>query len=258
VRNIVKEKLLRGEAVTGTFVQIGHSDVTEILSHIGFDYLILDGEHGPMSVETMQAMMQAMSGTNCLPFVRAEWNDPVQIKRILDIGAYGVLIPMVDSREEAENAVRACRYPPQGIRGFAPRRPALADPDYFKTANDAILVAVQIESEKSLNNLDGILSVPGVDAVFIGPYDLACNLGYGVPPPWDNPDYLAAFDRVIEAARKHGKAAGMYANPQNIEWALKKGFRFNALSTADNFLREGAKSALERARAAAPGGKTAY
>jgi len=248
MRNRLKERLQGGELLIGTLVGLGHTDVAEILSRLGFDWLFLDAEHSPLSFETMQQMMQAMSITDCVPVVRPQWNDPVQIKRILDIGAYGVLVPWVNTREEAEGAVRACKYPPEGIRGFGPRRAARFDPDYFRTANQEILVVVLIETEIALKNLDEILSVPGVDACFIGPYDLSCNLGFGVPPQWDNPNYLAAIDRILEISRKHEKPAGIYATLDIIEWAIDKGFRFITVGDADSFLINGAKIALAKAK----------
>jgi 2-dehydro-3-deoxyglucarate aldolase len=251
LKNPLKEKLQRGEAVIGTFVEIGHPDVTEWLSRLGFDWLLLDSEHAPADFETLQRMMQAMNGTSCIPIVRPQWNEPVVIKRVLDLGAYGVLIPWVNSKEDAENAVRFCRYPPEGIRGFGPRRAGMFDPDYYKTANEELLVAVQVETEEALKNLDEILSVPGIDACYIGPWDLSVSLGLGIPPIWDEPKYLAAFDRVLEAAKRYKKPAGMFANIDNIEWALEKGFKFNTVDCDDHLLIRAAKMALEKARNAA-------
>lgn len=250
MKNLLKEKLQQGKTVIGTFVGLGHPDVTERLSRVGFDWLLLDSEHGPLSLETMQMMMQSMNGTDCVPIVRPQWNDPVVIKRILDIGAYGVLLPWINSKEEAENAVKACRYPPEGIRSWYPRRAAMFDPDYFKTANNEILVAVQIETAKALKNLDEILSVPGIDACYIGPYDLSCSLGFGVPPKWDEPEYLAAFDQVLKASKRYGKPAGMFATSSTIEWALEKGFKFNTVDDSDIFLMTAARAVLAKARAA--------
>ncbi|MEE8420189.1 MAG: aldolase/citrate lyase family protein [Dehalococcoidales bacterium] len=247
MKNPLKEKLNRGEAVIGTFVGIGHPDVAEWLSRLGFDWLLLDGEHSPISLETLQVMMQGMNGSTCVPLVRPQWNDPVIIKRVLDVGAYGVLIPWVNSKEQAEQAVSACKYPPQGLRGFGPRRAGMFDPDYFTTANDEILVTVQIETGEALKNLDDIMAVPGIDACYIGPYDLSVSLGFGVPPKWDEPRYMAAIDRVLEVAARHGKPAGMFANMENIEWALEKGFRFNSVDNDDIFLLRGARMALEKA-----------
>jgi 2-dehydro-3-deoxyglucarate aldolase len=246
MKNRLKEKVKANEPVIGTFVEIGHPDITEWLSRLGFDWILLDAEHGPLSFETMQLMMQAMNGTGCVPIVRPQWNDPVQIKRILDIGAYGVLIPWVNNRQEAEAAVRACKYPPQGLRGYGPRRIGMLDPDYFRTANDEILVSVQIETQTALDNLDDILSVDGIDACYVGPYDLSCSLGFGIPPKWDEPRYLVAFDRVLEVSKRYRKSAGIFATYDNIEWALEKGFRFNTVDDADKFLVRGAQTALDR------------
>ena len=248
MKNPLKKRLQSGGIVIGTFVGLGHPDVTEWLSRIGFDWLLLDAEHGPLGFETLQRMMQSMNGTSCVPIVRPQWNDLVVIKRVLDIGAYGVLVPWVESKQEAEYAVRACRYPPQGIRGYGPRRAAMFDPTYYETANREILVAVQIETKKAVMNLDEILSVDGIDACFIGPNDLSSNLGFGVPPKWDEPQFLEAFDRVLQAAEKWGKPAGMWTNLDNVEWAIKKGFRFNTIDNADIFLNRAARMALEKAQ----------
>ena len=186
MKNLLKEKLKKGQPVIGTFVSLGHPDVTESLSRLGFDFLILDGEHAPMGLETMQMMMQAMNGSNCTPVVRPQWNDMVIIKRVLDIGAHGVLVPWVNAKEEAEYAVRACKYPPEGLRGCGPRRAALFDPDYLKTANDEVLVVVQIETREAVRNIDDILSVKGIDACYIGPFDLSMScLLYTSPSPRD-------------------------------------------------------------------------
>jgi 2-dehydro-3-deoxyglucarate aldolase len=250
LKNPLKEKLKKGEAVIGTFVLIGHPDVAEWLSRVGYDWLLLDTEHSPTGYETLQRMMQAMNGSNCVPIVRPQWNDPVTIKRVLDIGAYGVLIPWVNSKEDAENAVRYCKYPPEGIRGYGPRRAGMFDPDYYKTANDELLISIQIETQEALDNLDEILSVDGIDACYIGPWDLSVSLGLGVPPTWDEPKYAAAFDRVLEVSAKHNKPAGLFAISSNIEWALQKGFKFNTVDMDDAFLMSAARNALEKARKA--------
>jgi 2-keto-3-deoxy-L-rhamnonate aldolase RhmA len=252
LKNLLKEKIKKRQHVIGTFVGLGHADVTEALSRIGFDWLLLDSEHAPLSLETMQQMMQAMNGSNCTPIVRPQWNDMVVIKRILDIGAHGVLIPWVNTKEEAEYAVRACKYPPEGLRGCGPRRAALFDPDYLKTANDELLVIVQIETQQAVENLDDIMSVKGIDACYIGPFDLSLSLGFD-SPKWDNPRYLEAFDKVLAAGKKWGKPTGMFAVEENIDWAIKKGFTLNTVGSADAFLMRGAKIALEKTRNAQKG-----
>ena len=247
MKNLLKEKLQKGQVVIGTGVGFGHPDVTERLSRLGFDWLVIDGEHAPMGLETMQQMMQAMNGSNCTPLVRPQWNDMVIIKRVLDIGAHGVLIPWVNTKEEAEYAVRACKYPPEGLRGCGPRRAALFDPDYCKTANDEVLIIVQVETRQAISNIDDILSVKGIDACYIGPNDLSLSFGfYG--PQWDNPQYIDAFDKVVTAAKKWGKPAGMWTSAETIQWAIEKGFTLPTVGSADNFLMRGAKIALEKAR----------
>ncbi|MFC1860106.1 HpcH/HpaI aldolase/citrate lyase family protein [Chloroflexota bacterium] len=255
MKNLLKEKLQKGQPVIGTFVGLGHPDVTERLSRLGFDWLLIDGEHAPLSLETMQMMIQAMNGSNCTPIVRPQWNDMVVIKRILDIGAHGVLIPWVNTKEEAEYAVRACKYPPEGLRGCGPRRAAFFDPDYVKTANDETLIMVQIETETAIKNVEDILAVKGIDACYIGPNDLSKS--FNCHPPQlgnaqyerDYPQYIAAFDKVVAAAKKLGKPAGMWASAKTIQWAVEKGFTLNTVGSADVFLFDGAMMSLEKALA---------
>ncbi|MDP6043113.1 MAG: aldolase/citrate lyase family protein [Dehalococcoidales bacterium] len=255
MKNLLKEKVKKGEITIGTIVSLGHPDVTEWLSQVGYDWLFLDAEHGAMGLETLQQMMQSMKGANCTPVVRPQWNDHALIKRILDIGAHGIIVPMVSSKEEAKNAVRACKYPPAGIRGFGPRRAAMFDPDYLETANDETLTIVLIETEAAIRNIDEILSVEGIDVGFMGYDDLSLSMGFGQPPKWHEPRYLEAFDKVIKAANKRGKVAGLHTNlsnsPGNVYWALDRGFRMVTVSDADTFIIQGAQTTLEKAREAA-------
>ena len=149
-KNRVKQLLHSGKPTLGSWIQIGHPDVAEIMANMGFDWLVLDNEHGPYSTETTQLLIQAMSSTDTVPIVRVPWNDMVEIKRALDIGAYGVVIPMVNSKEEALHAVRACKYPPTGLRGVGPRRASrygLDMKEYLRQANDEILIVIQIETQ---------------------------------------------------------------------------------------------------------------
>jgi 4-hydroxy-2-oxoheptanedioate aldolase len=122
------------------------------------------------------------------------------------------------------------------------------DNDYFKTANNELLIAVQIETVAALKNLDDIFSVAGIDACYIGPWDLSVSMGFGVPPKWDEPEYSAAFDKVLDAAKRYGKAAGMFATIDNVEWALDKGFKFVSVDDDDTFLMLGAQMALDKTR----------
>jgi len=250
MKNFVKSKLRSGEVSLGTWISIGHPDVAERLALVGFDWLTFDIEHSPLSLETVQTMMQAMSFTDrCVPLVRLRWNDQVLIKRVLDIGAYGVIVPYVNSAEEAEKAVRSCRYPPEGVRGVGPRRAMLRDPEYIKTANEEILVAVMVETEEALGRLDEIFSVEGVDACFIGPWDLSTNLGMGPPPNWDDPRFVGILEDVVEASERCGIAPGIHSTAETIEKVLQMGFRFCAIDADSTFLTRDAEAALRAARA---------
>ncbi len=246
MKNPVKAKLRGGRVSVGTWVGIGHPDVTERLADLGFDWLTFDIEHSPMSLETVQTMMQSMSFTeNCVPLVRLRWNDQVLIKRVLDIGAYGVVVPMVSTGEEARAAVRYCLYPPEGIRGVGPRRAMLRDPDYIKTANREVLIVAMIETAQALRNLDDIFAVEGIDACFIGPWDLSMNLGVGPPPPWSDPAFRKVLEDVVEACHRHGVAPGMHCTHDTINEAIEMGFRFCALDSDAGFMVSGARAALE-------------
>ena len=246
MKNPVKARLRAGQVSVGTWVGIGHPDVTERLADLGFDWLTFDIEHSPLSLETVQTMMQAMSFTQtCVPLVRLRWNDPVLIKRVLDIGAYGVIAPMVNNGQEALSAVRACRYPPAGVRGVGPRRAMLRDPEYLKTANREILVVAMVETAEALRNLDEIFAVEGIDACFIGPWDLSMNLGVGPPPPWNDAGFRRTLKDVVEACRRHGVAPGMHCTTDTVNDAIEMGFRFCAIDSDASFMAAGARMALK-------------
>jgi 2-keto-3-deoxy-L-rhamnonate aldolase RhmA len=192
--------------------------------------------------------MQAMGNSDTVPLVRVAWNDPVLIKLALDIGARGVIIPWVNNGEEARRAVRACRYPPLGIRGVGPRRAArygLGSSDYLAQANDEILTIVQIETEAAAANIDEILSIEGVDVFFIGPADLSASMGH--LGQWNVPPVLETIDRLLEAGRRTGTPAGIFAmGTAHARECLDKGFQFVALGTAAGFMTQGAANALEQ------------
>ena len=245
MKNPLKAKLKQGKTLLGAFVSLGHPDVSEWLSQLGFDYILLDMEHSPIDINILQQMMQAIKGSDCVPIVRPPTNEPIVIKRILDAGAFGIVIPMVNTRIEAENAVKACRYPPEGIRGYGPRRAGIFDPEYFRTANKEIFVMVQIETQKGVANADEILSVEGIDACEIGHNDLALDMGFSIPPPWNNLRFLEAFDRVAKAATKHGVAYGFNYNG-DFKKCVAAGCRIIEVGTVDGFLLQGAQASLKK------------
>ena len=181
--NAVKRKLKSGEVTCGAFLQMNSNISAEILSQAGFDWLIVDMEHAPVDLDSLLRQLQAIGSAGaCVPFVRSPWNDPVAIKRILDTGAQGIVIPYVNTRAEAEAAVAACKFPPHGTRGAAmsPRaaRYGTSTTEYFARANHETVVIVSVETRDAMKNLDDILAVPGLDGIFIGPLDLAISLGH--------------------------------------------------------------------------------
>ncbi len=198
--NPLKRNLKAGRKTAGAWLQLANPLTAEIMSQAGFDWLMIDMEHGPGDVLTLIAQVQAMNGTGVVPLVRAPWNDFVAVKRILDAGVYGILFPYVNTRAEAEAAIRACKYPPAGIRGVAgsPRAAGygLNSGSYLSRANDEILVMTAVETPEAITNLDDILSLPDLDAVLIGPMDLATSMGYPFDP--GQPEVQAAI-RAVEA-----------------------------------------------------------
>lgn len=245
----MKAKLKRGEVSLGAWVSIGHPDIPERLANLGFDWLLFDTEHCPLNVEVIQGLLQAMSyARECVPLIRVAWNDLVLIKRALDIGAYGLVIPWINTREEALNAVKACKYPPEGLRGFGPRRAAARDPEYVKTVNEELLIMAQIETEAAVRNLDEILAVKGIDVALIGPYDLSMSLG--VFTQWTSPKFQAAVDNVLEACERWKVTPGYVCDDENIKEAVERGFRFLSIGGDEGFMIKGALDSLKRAKEA--------
>ncbi len=205
--NRVKRMMLDGKKTVGAWAQLASPFTAEILSRAGFDWLILDMEHGPGDILTLVSQLQAMQGTDTCALVRAPWNDFVAIKRILDTGVHGLLVPYVNSGKEAQAAVRACRYPPEGIRGVAgsPRAQGYGQnvQDYLQRAADEILLITAVETPTAVENLDDILAVEGVDGIFIGPMDLATNMGHlGQPGHPEVQETIAVIEEKVLASGK--------------------------------------------------------
>jgi len=196
--NPVRQKLKDGKKTVGAFLQVPHSIPAEIFAMAGIDRLIVDMEHAPGDYGVLLKQLQAIKGTGTVPFVRPPWNDDVAIKKILDIGAQGVLVPYVNTGAEAASAVAACRYPPVGVRGVSGSNRAAGFgnniKNYLEVANREIVVIIAIETQEAINNLDDILAVEGLDGVFIGPMDLATNLGHIGNP--GHPEVLKAFAEI--------------------------------------------------------------
>lgn len=219
------DKLQAGELVLGTGITFTDPTATEMLASM-FDFVWIDMEHNALTLETVQLHLMATRGSSATPLVRVPWNDPVLIKPVLDIGTAGVIVPFVNSGEEARRAVAACKYPPEGIRGFGPRRPAeygrLGGPEFCKAANDTIITIVQIEHVDAVRNLDAILDVEGLTAIVIGSNDLSGSMGLMGQPR--HPDVLRVVESIIEKARKAGKYPGIAIGNNAdmlVDWAEK-------------------------------------
>ncbi|WP_439213869.1 2-dehydro-3-deoxyglucarate aldolase [Duffyella gerundensis] len=210
--NRFRQRLLAGETLIGSWCALANPLTTEVLGLAGFDWLVLDGEHAPNDITTFVPQLMALKGSSSAAVVRPPCNEPVIIKRLLDIGFYNFLIPFVETAEEAQLAVASTRYPPAGIRGVSvSHRSNMYGtlPDYNSTVNDNITVMVQIETQQAVDNIDAIAAVEGVDGIFVGPGDLSAALGYLGQPA--HPEVLKVIQYLFERAKAAGKPSGILA-----------------------------------------------
>lgn len=246
--NIVKEKLYRGESSLGIFMLSCSPIVMELCSTLPLDWLLVDAEASPISPETILHLFQAVSGSNIVPMVRVPCLDRHLIEHMLDLGAYGVVVPKVDSPAMAKAAVEASFYPPRGRRGISPVRASgyFTDvPGHLMSANDRTMCFVQIETLAGLESVEQIAAVDGLDGLFIGPGDLASELGQ--PGKVTGPLMDEARARVLHAAKVHGKIAGIFAYSANLARVyLNEGFGFVAIGNDLKLLRSGITSELQQ------------
>ena len=256
VTNPVRKALLERKATFGSWIQIGpYSALAEILSNVGFDWLSVDCEHSDIDVEGFTALARGMYGRGTVPMVRVRENDMLAIRQMLDAGAQGVIVPLVNTAEDARRAVAAAKYPPQGVRGFCFSRMnefGTKFAEYAASANENIAVVVMIESKQAVENIDEIMSVDGVDGVLIGPYDMSGS--YGVTGDTSHPLIKGACRAVVEGCRRHGKSAGLHlVKPDEaaITATIAEGFTFIALGVDMIFIQQAAGVALASAAHAA-------
>lgn len=246
--NQLKAALLERRLCVGTWIQVGHPAVAEILANVGFDWVAADCEHADIDVENFTNLARAMCGHNVAPMVRVRENDDLAIRQMLDAGAQGVIVPLVNTAEEARRAVAAAKYPPLGVRGFAFCRANNWGHDfasYAAQANEQVAVVVMIESKLAVDNIDEILDVDGVDGVFIGPYDMSGS--YGVTGQTSHPLIQAACAEVVAACQRHKKSAGLHVvqpSEESINKACADGFTFIALGVDTVFIDQAARTAL--------------
>jgi len=239
----IRERVRQQEVLTGTWLNIGSSLTAEMAANAGFDWVLIDLEHGAGDHPQLVQQLQAVSGTPASPIVRIAWNDAPRFKRVLDLGASGVMVPYINNAEEARNAVAAMRYPPDGVRGVANMTRA-ADfghdfDDYFARANQELLTIVQIETQEAVDNADAIAAVDGVDVLFVGPGDLSVSLG--VPMQFDSPKFQAALDTIIQSSQKANKTAGILSFVTDPGDFVQRGFRFIADGSDGALVNQGMK-----------------
>ena len=253
--NPLKKKLREGQKTAGGWLQLACPMTAEIMSQAGFDCLIIDMEHGPGDVMTLVAQLQAMNGTGCVPLVRTPWNDFVVVKRILDAGAFGILFPHINTRSEAEAAVRSCKYPPEGIRGTAgsPRAAGYGKNtgNYLSRANDQILILTAVETTEAVNRLDEILAVPGVDGIFIGPMDLSTSMGHMGNP--SHAEVQAAIGTIEQKTLKAGRILSTIATSwEQAQIRYEKGYQLVTLMADGTALGTMASDLVDKFKNAYP------
>ena len=256
-RNPVKTALIERKVSLGTWIQFGHPGIAEVLAHAGFDWVAADCEHTEIDVEGFTALARGMYGRSAVPLVRVRENDTLAIRQMLDTGAQGVIVPLVDTAADAKKAVSAAKFPPEGVRGFAYQRAndyGISFDEYAANANDETIVVVMVESKQAVENIDEILAVDGVDGVFIGPYDMSGS--YGVIGQTSHRDIIGARNAVVAGCKRAAKSAGIHVvlpTKAAIESALEDGFTFVALGMDNVFIEQGASAALEIAGGCLPG-----
>lgn len=251
------ERLRDCEPIVGGWVSLTDPAVAEIVAGSGVDFVMLDTEHAPTGLETVANHARAVDAADgeAVPLARVPWNDPVAIKRILDVGVGGVMVPMVDSAKAAREAVAATYYPPEGVRGIATGRASGYGRrlgEYVASANEEVLTVVQVESEDGLDNVRAIADVEGVDALFVGPADLSAALGrFG---EWNHPAFVEAVERVVEAGDETGTPVGTIgARPDQIRVLGDLGFDFMVAGVDSTHLIEGQCRAIEAFQGAVGG-----
>ena len=248
-KNKLKKIFSEGKAVINGWLQIPNSFSAEVMANQGWDSLTIDMQHGVVDYPNALQMLQAISTTDVVPMARVNWNEPGQIMKILDAGSYGVICPMVSNKQEAERFVQACMYPPNGYRSFGPIRGLIyGGPDYTKHADTEILKLAMIETKEALEKLDEIMSVKGVDGIYIGPADL--SLALGEEPGFDRPESTKAYSeilRILEHAKKNNIFAGIHnGTPEYAQKMIDKGFNFVTISSDLREMSLGSKKNIEK------------
>ena len=231
---MLKNELEQDGVAFGAWIQIGHASVAEVFARAGMRWTVIDCEHGGIDLESATSLMRAMAARSCSPLVRLPVNDSAWIARCLDAGAHGLVVPMVNTPEQAQAAIAAAKYPPDGRRGFGYARAnnyGVDFDEYAAQANRNITVTAQIEHIEGVENIDRILEVEGLDSIFVGPYDLSGSLD--IVGQMDHPKMTEALDRITQACKEHNIPAGIHIvqpEPERVQTAIDNGFRMIVLS----------------------------
>jgi 4-hydroxy-2-oxoheptanedioate aldolase len=241
------------QAAVNGWLAIPSTFSAESMAHQGWDSLTVDMQHGVVDYQMAVNMLTAISTTNTVPLVRVPWLEPGIIMKSLDAGAFGVICPMINSRADAEKFVSYMRYAPQGVRSFGPIRALLyGGADYAKYANDTVVSFAMIETRQALENLDDILSVKGLDAIYVGPSDLSLTLGCNPKFDQDEKPVVEAIDHIVARAHAHGVIAGIHnGTPEYAQKMIAKGYRFVTIGSDARLMAAGAQQAVAKMRAGA-------
>lgn len=238
--NLVKSKLKRGQLSVGSWLSIGDESVAEIMCQAGFEWIAVDMEHSAITLDSAQRLIRVIDLAGTIPLVRVPSNDSIVIKRVMDAGAHGVIVPFVNTAEEAGSAVKAVQYPPEGSRGVGLARAqgyGASFPEYKRWLKTNALTVVQIEHIEGVQNLEEILKVEGVDGTLIGPYDLSASLGF--PGEFNRPAFKKAIQRYEQVCRRLRKPMGFHVVQPDISIAarhIKMGYQFLALGLDSLYL----------------------
>ena len=249
-KNNLKKVLKEGKNVFGPFMKFTDPAAVEIMGFAGFDFVIIDAEHGPISMQSAQNMIRAAESVNITPIIRVANNDEALILRALDIGAQGIEIPQINSKSQAIKAVKSVKYSPQGERGVcryvrAANYSSMDKFKYFKSANNETMIIAHIEGVEGINNLDEILSVPGIDVIFIGPYDLSQSLG--IPGEVNNPLVTEKMKEVVLKCKENKVSVGTFADDiKTAKFWVSLGVQYMSFSVDVGILYEATKQIVKK------------
>lgn len=249
-KNTLKQIWTNGGVVINGWLHIPSTWSAEVMAHAGWDSLTVDMQHGMHSMESAIQLLQAISTTDTVPIARVNWNEPGSVMRLLDAGAYGIICPMINTREECEAFVGACRYPPQGYRSLGPTRARLyAGADYANHANDEILTIAMVETQEALTNVNAIASVPGLDMIFVGAGDLRLSMMGSIGYDTQDNAFNDALQKILDSCSEHNILAGIFtASPEYARQMIDRGFRFITVKTDTALLGEYAKKMIEETK----------